>query len=57
MLDLSTGEPFTMHSLELPVTVRSVQPMSHSHFLLSGDEGVFLLKKEKARQMEYTGVI
>ena len=50
MLDLSSGEPFTMHSMELPVPVRSLHPMSHSHFLVSssGDsEGVYLLKKDK----------
>ena len=50
MLDLSSGEPFTMHSMELPVSVRSVHPMSQSHFLVSssGDnEGVYLLKKDK----------
>merc|ERR1719507_393635 len=50
MLDLSSGEPFTMHSMELPASVRSVHPMSQSHFLVSssGDnEGVYLLKKDK----------
>ena len=50
MLDLSSGEPFAMHSMELPVPVRSLHPMSHSHFLVSssGDsEGVYLLKKDK----------
>ena len=50
MLDLSSGEPFAMHSMVLPVPVRSLHPMSHSHFLVSssGDsEGVYLLKKDK----------
>ena len=53
MLDLSSGEPFTMHSMELPVSVRSLHPMSPSHFLVSssGDnEGVYLLKKDKVRR-------
>ena len=50
MLDLSSGEPFTMHSMELPVSVRSLHPLSRSHYLVStsGDSaGVYLLKKDK----------
>ena len=54
MLDLSSGEPFSMHSMELPVPVRSLHPLSRSHYLVStsGDSaGVYLLKKDKVRRL------